>query len=889
MDFLYTIIIYPITQIIEFVFVFAQKLLKDTGIAIICVSGAVNIICLPLYMIAEHWQEVERGIQKKLQDKIKKIKAVFKGDERFMILSTYYRQNNYHPVYALRSTFGLLIQIPFFIAAFSYLSNLELLQGTRFLFISNLGQPDRIIPIAGGINLLPILMTAVNLIAGAIYVKGFNVKEKIQLYGMALIFLVLLYNSPSGLVLYWTINNVFSLFKNAYLKISYAKKHFFLYGLISLAFILFSFYTIFFHYGNMKTRVLIAIISIFTGLLPWIIPPLMKLFKKIKIVSWSSRETLFLFITSILVLFSATGIFVPSMLIGASPQEFSYIDNYASPNYFIGITALQAFGLFIFWPLMIYLLFSEKVKKFLSIFMFIITLGAICNIFIFHGNYGPISNDLIFTNSSASHDLSESAINFAVLIAISSVLIFLYMKGFRKTLISFCAILFLALTSFSIKNVFNINSEFKKLSEYYTPENKTINEITPIFHLSKTGKNVIVIMLDMAQSVFIPYIFDESPELSSKYEGFTYYPNTVTFNGWTMGGAPGLFGGYEYTPLAMNSNPDLTFWEKSNQSLLMMPRLFSSEGYSVIITDPPYAASNWIPDLRIYDNESNVSGYITDSVYTDYWLAENNLSLPSHSGVLKRNVLWYSIFREMPLIIRKEIYFSGSWCAPVSEYKMRRFLNGYSVLDNMRKLTDFSSKNENTALIMVNNTTHESLLLEAPDYKPATAITTAGKGRFGKEAWYHINAAAIKRLSDFFDFLKANDAYDNSRIILVSDHGCLDATYVTKTSLPFPVDQFNPVLLFKDFDSTGEMKTDMAFMTNADVPFLAVNGLIDNPANPFTGKIISNDQKNNPQLILIKRVSNSNPYDININIHNSYYVKDNIFDEKNWSRPAEIP
>ncbi|WP_228378566.1 hypothetical protein [Treponema endosymbiont of Eucomonympha sp.] len=30
---------------------------------------------------------------------------------------------------------------------------------------------------------------------------------------MALVFLVLLYNSPAGLVLYWTVNNVFSLAK----------------------------------------------------------------------------------------------------------------------------------------------------------------------------------------------------------------------------------------------------------------------------------------------------------------------------------------------------------------------------------------------------------------------------------------------------------------------------------------------------------------------------------------------------------------------------------------------------------------------------------------------------------------------------------------------------
>jgi len=43
----YMIIIYPITQIIEFVFVFTQKLFKETGLSIIFVSGAISIMCLP--------------------------------------------------------------------------------------------------------------------------------------------------------------------------------------------------------------------------------------------------------------------------------------------------------------------------------------------------------------------------------------------------------------------------------------------------------------------------------------------------------------------------------------------------------------------------------------------------------------------------------------------------------------------------------------------------------------------------------------------------------------------------------------------------------------------------------------------------------------------------
>lgn len=108
-----SLVIYPLTQIIELVFMFCKKLFDDTGFAIIGVSCAVSLLTLPLYIVAEHWQQIERNKQKAMKSQIEKIKAVFKGNEQYMILSTYYRQQHYHPIMALRSAFGLLIQIPF--------------------------------------------------------------------------------------------------------------------------------------------------------------------------------------------------------------------------------------------------------------------------------------------------------------------------------------------------------------------------------------------------------------------------------------------------------------------------------------------------------------------------------------------------------------------------------------------------------------------------------------------------------------------------------------------------------------------------------------------------------------------------------------------------------
>jgi YidC/Oxa1 family membrane protein insertase len=835
-------------------------------------------------MVAENWQEVERNIQKKLASKIAKIKAVFSGDERYMILSTYYRQNHYHPVYAMRGTFGLLIQIPFFIAAYSYLSHLATLRGASFLFISDLGKPDALIPILGGLHLLPILMTLINIITGAIYTKGLGAKDKIQLYGIALIFLLLLYNSPSGLVLYWTLNNVFSLVKTVYLKIKIKNKHYILFSVISLFAFLLSYYTMFMHYGSPTVRLLIFVSSIIIGILPWVAPFLMrKIQRVIDSSSWTGKETLILFASSVLVIWVSTGIFIPSMLIVSSPQEFSFIDTVSSPLFFIFNSLIQALGLFVFWPFLIFLFFADNVKKYFSIIAVVISLSAICNLFIFPGYYGHLTGDMVFSGF-LDHSTKEIAGNLLVLALLFCLVLFVYTRKNKRIFSFLNIILFLALFPFSVKNIYSINNEYNKLAEYYIPEQKTNETIEPVFSLSKTGKNVIVIMLDMAHSIFMPFIFDENPALNQNFDGFAYYPNTVTFNGWTKGGAPPIFGGYEYTPEGLNNRPEVSLAKKNNEALLLMPRLFSESGFSVTITDPPYADDHWIPDLRIYDNENNVKGYITDGVYTDLWLKRKNIVLPPQSEVLKRNILWYAIFREIPLVFREAIYNYGQWCAPISGYRMRTFLNGYSVLAFLPDLTEINDSNENSAILLTNNTSHESLFLQPPMYEPQLTVTDYGNSRFSKEKYYHANAAAINRLSDFFSFLKNNDVYDNTRIILVSDHAGLDISYLFRTSLPFHVEQFNPILFFKDFNTNGNMITDITFMSNADVVSMAIDGIIDNPVNPFTGNAISTERKNNPLLILIQRVQNKNENEIVLNSQNTYYVHDNIFDENNWIR-----
>jgi membrane protein insertase Oxa1/YidC/SpoIIIJ len=881
---LYTIIIYPIVQIIEFAFVFAQKLFRETGLSIIFVSGAVSILCLPLYMVAESWQEVERNIQKMLAPKIAKIKAVFTGDERYMILSTYYRQNHYHPVYAMRSTFGLLIQIPFFIAAYSYLSHLDLLKGASFLFISDLGKPDALLPLAGGINLLPILMTAINCAAGVIYTRGLAVRDKLQVYGISILFLLLLYNSPSGLVLYWTLNNVFSLVKNIYFKINISDKlkRTILYIIISLVCLLLIYYILMINTGVIRTRIVVACVFGFIGSLPWLFS-LLKKSKGILIrVSFHAKELFTFFILCCLLMWILTGFFIPSMLIASSPQEFSFIDTYTTPLYFLFNTALQSFGFFIFWILMLYFLFSEKTKKIFTLLGIITVYCALINTFLFPGDYGLISIDFIFARLIL-HNIKEIVVNFTVLFFLSCILAAIFITGRKKICIFLLISPILALTGYSVINLFSINREYQNLALYYKPEQTSVHEIKPLFHLSKTGKNVVVIMLDRGTSVFMPYIFEECPELYEKYSGFTFYPNTVSFNDYTKDGAPPIFGGYEYTPLEINKRDTISIVNKHNEALLMMPRIFADEGFAVTITDPPYAGGSWIPDLGIYSNYPEIKPYITDAAYTDLWLKEHNFNLPFVSSVIKRNMLWYALLREIPLAFRQSIYTDGDWCAPVTGHALRTTINKYSVLDYLPRLTGLESQKENTFLFLVNETTHRDTFMQAPNYTPLLTVTNFGTSPFSKSMLYHCNAAAMILLANWFDFLIKEDVYNNTRIILVADHGPTP-NFVTKTNLPFNVDGLNPLLMVKDFNALGNMKTDMTFMTNADVPSITLEGIINDPRNPFTGNKITIESKRKPLYIAIGRVRVKNETQLYLNPQKDYYVQDNIFDENNWTQ-----
>ena len=838
---IYYIIIYPIELLLEICFTLINRMTGNPGIAIIGVSIVINFLLLPLYLRADKIQEGERKRQGKIQSWSDHIRKNFKGDEKVMLLSAYYRKMDYHPLYSLKSSISLILQIPFFVAAYHFLSNLNLLNGACFLYIQDLGRPDGLLK-AGAltINILPVLMTLINCIAAVIYTWGTPLKENIQIYVLAGVFLILLYTSPSGLVLYWTMNNVFSLVKNLVLK------------------------------GRT-----------------------FKLEEKASDKAPGLAEYLLGGIT----LTCLIGLTIPSALVASSPTEFVEMLAYKNPLTYVASTFCVSAGFFLCWLSVFYALASNKAKHRICLIIWVLCGITFVDYFLFVRDTGILSSELRY-NEFPVFTVNQILLQLGVLAVTVAAIMLIRVKktaAIRGIYTAFIACLVI-LTGFNIVRTIRIVSR--------TDFNLYDVDVEPSFNLSTKGKNVIVIMLDKAISGYVPYVMAEKPELKQQYSGFTYYPNTVSFGMHTNFTSASLYGGYEYSPVAMNARTDMTLGEKQDEAISVLPVLFANEGYESTVIDPPYAGYTTWPDLSIYDKYPEIKAYH----------ARGHFSVREYYATVeasrRRSFFMYSLVRVSPMILQPYIYDNAEYLRAEKPGEVNwDILTCWGVLKNMAAMTRIKDSDGNTFMILDNEMTHQQTEFQLPDYDLVAHVNNEGleKGyRIDDEGnrleinerrdyiEYHTNAAALIMLGEWFDYLKQNGVYDNTRIVIVADHGDKLGNF-PKLILDNGTDmeQANPLLMFKDFGD-GEFKEAHDFMTNADTPVLALKDLVDDPVNPFTGGKLDGHEKNQGvQYVTLSHnwstIDEPNTADkIRFTTDDEpwYSIHDNIFEKSYW---VEVP
>jgi YidC/Oxa1 family membrane protein insertase len=181
-------------------------LIPNYGVAIILLTLIVRILFWPL---THKGTESMKRLQE-LQPQIKELQAKYKDKPQTLHAETMALYKT-HKVNPLGGCLPMLVQIPVFFALFSILRSGVELRFAPFLWVQDLSTAENllagVLPIP--LNLLPLLMTVTQIWQQKLTpAVGDPMQQKMMMWMMPIMMLMFLYTMPSGLVLYWTANQV---------------------------------------------------------------------------------------------------------------------------------------------------------------------------------------------------------------------------------------------------------------------------------------------------------------------------------------------------------------------------------------------------------------------------------------------------------------------------------------------------------------------------------------------------------------------------------------------------------------------------------------------------------------------------------------------------------
>jgi YidC/Oxa1 family membrane protein insertase len=188
------------------------------GVAIILFSGIISLLLAPFTLISHRSMKKMQQLQPQMNALMKKHQDNPQRLNQEML--ALYKQ---HRVSPMSGCLPMVLQLPIFIALFQAISHFIELRGERFLWIKDLSQPDRIatlpfaLPFLGdAVNLLPVLMAMVMYVQTRMSQAGTQAVNNptAKLFSgplFPILFTALFYSFPSGLVLYYLVNSLISI------------------------------------------------------------------------------------------------------------------------------------------------------------------------------------------------------------------------------------------------------------------------------------------------------------------------------------------------------------------------------------------------------------------------------------------------------------------------------------------------------------------------------------------------------------------------------------------------------------------------------------------------------------------------------------------------------
>lgn len=352
--------------------------------------------------------------------------------------------------------------------------------------------------------------------------------------------------------------------------------------------------------------------------------------------------------------------------------------------------------------------------------------------------------------------------NILFWVAVITIVIFLYTRFFEKAISVLRIVAFVWIVYEILISGLLFVQHRGQIFSYRKDEEMHITD-EGLLDIS-SSHNVIVILLDEFDSDTFLEMEKQYPEVDGIFDGFRYYPDTVGATGRTIYAIPYILTGGLYT---QNTTHD-AFMEESYKNSPLMKRLENNDVKAVIYTADYYvdkSAKSSIDNLKV--TKGAVTSYIG----------------------LTKDVLKLTCFRCFPRVLKRYVWiYSG-------EFDKYQRSDDYTLQteNNVKFFDDLKEKKLNIAY---DDKCFKFIHIEG-NHEPYVIDET---GYYGESSRIKQARGCMNYLEEYFKQLKELGVYEESYIVVMSDHGRgIDETSMTSTLA-------NPILFVKPSGSMGKMQ-----------------------------------------------------------------------------------
>ncbi len=199
-----------------------NKFVHNWGVSIILMTIIIKMLMFPF----TRKQSMSTLKMQEIQPKVQAVQEKYKNNPQKMQaeMQKIYQANGYNP---MSGCLPMIVQFMILWSMYDLFNNYFEFRGSLFIphWIEDLSSGDSVytfgfnIPFFGNqMRILPFIYLASQLFFGKITGMGgatgagqTQAQMKMMMYGMPIMFFVLFYNAPSGLLLYWTVSNLFQM------------------------------------------------------------------------------------------------------------------------------------------------------------------------------------------------------------------------------------------------------------------------------------------------------------------------------------------------------------------------------------------------------------------------------------------------------------------------------------------------------------------------------------------------------------------------------------------------------------------------------------------------------------------------------------------------------